>query len=164
MASGGLPRLPLLDNRIQCADKSGKSSDAMSQVAAASMLWLYQRRQISDALHRDLDGLRQYAIIFVDAEFTVNKARFKDGFYEVRALAAGNLTQANDLDRYIEWSNTIYAWGLGPNATSSRNDIRALVKREKDRHSLPLTLSINSLPGSSAHSSSYVQPTTTAGL
>jgi len=150
---------PYLTIEYKCADKSGKSSDATSQVATASMLWLYQRRQISDALGRNLDALRHYAITFVDADFTVYEARFKHGFYEVRALASGNLTRVDDLKTYIEWSNAIHAWGLGPNAISFKDDIRTLLKREKDHQSLPSPSSINSLVGPSSHGN----PTPTTG-
>jgi len=139
---------PYLTIEYKCAEKSGKSSDATSQIAAASMLWLYQRRQICDALGRDLDELRHYAIIFVDAEFTIYETRLKHYFYDVRALAAGNLTRANGLKEYVEWNNAIHAWGLGPNALSFKNDIRNLLKRESDRRSLPSPSSMNSLVGS----------------
>ena len=118
---------PYLTIEYKCRAKNGKPSHAMYQNTAASVLWLHQRKQIRHALGLSLAGLKHFSISFVDSNYTISEACFQDGFYDVRELVQGNVTQIDDLRRYIEWSNAIHSWGLGPNASSFNDDMAALL-------------------------------------
>ena len=122
---------PYLTIEYKCPDKSGKFRDATSQIATASILWLYQRKKIRDALSIGVDDLRHYSITICDDNYKVYEARFESGLYAVRTLVHGLLTHMDGLKTYIEWSNAIHAWGLGPHATSSKDDIKKLLERER---------------------------------
>lgn len=119
---------PYLTIEYICLSEAGKSSHATRKTAAASILWLHQRKQIRDALNLSLDDLRHYSIIIFDSRYAISEARFRDNSYDIHELAAGFLTDLEGLQQYIEWSNAIHAWGLGPNATSFKEDIEKLIK------------------------------------
>ena len=122
---------PYLTIEYKSSEKTGKKSHAMYQTAAASMLWLHQRKQIRDALSRSLDDLRHYAITIFDADYSISETHFRGVQYHIRTLADGKLTKIDDLKGYIKWSNAIHTWGLGPNATSFKEDIQELLKHER---------------------------------
>ena len=122
---------PYLTIEYKSSEKTGKKSHAMYQTAAASMLWLHQRKQIRDALSRSLDDLRHYAITIFDADYSISETHFRGVQYHIRTLAEGKLTKIDDLKGYIKWSNAIHTWGLGPNATSFKEDIQELLKHER---------------------------------
>ena len=128
---------PYLTIEYKCSEKTGKKSHAMYQNAAASMLWLYQRKQIRDALAYPLDDLRHYSITVFDAAYHISEARFRDSCYEISTLAHGDLTQMDGLENYIDWSNAIHAWGLGPNASSFKENIKKLLERERSTQPFP---------------------------
>lgn len=136
---------PYLTIEFKCAEKTGKLSHATCQSAAASMIWLYQRKQIRDALGESIDDLRHYTIIILDAEYIISEVRLKESGYEMTALADGNLTKLNALEEYIGWSNAIHAWGLGPNARSFKEDIRKLLLRERVTQPVPMPEATRSL-------------------
>ena len=122
---------PYLTIEYKSSEKTGKKSHAMYQTAAASILWLHQRKQIRDALSRSLDDLRHYSITIFDADYSISEAHFRGAQYHIRTLAEGKLTKIDDLNDYIKWSNAIHNWGLGLNATSFREDIQELLKRKR---------------------------------
>lgn len=122
---------PYLTIEYKSSEKTGKKSHAMYQTAAASMLWLHQRKQIRDALSRSLDNLRHYSITIFDADYSISETHFRGVQYHIRTLAEGKLTKLDDLKGYIKWSNAIHTWGLGPNATSFKGDIQELLKHER---------------------------------
>ncbi|MCJ1249035.1 hypothetical protein MMC30_006257 [Trapelia coarctata] len=128
---------PYLTIEFKCGSKTGKRSHAISQNAAASLLWLYQRRQIRETLNLPLDELRHYSIIILDATYAISEGYFKDKSYRIRTLAVGALGQLDSLLKYIEWSNAIHAWGLGPNATSFKGDIEKLIKLKWGTEAFP---------------------------
>lgn len=119
---------PYLNIEYKSSEKTGKKSHAMYQTAAASILWLHQRKQIRDALSRSLDDLRHYSITIFDADYSISETRFRGVQYHIRTLTEGKLTKINDLRGYIKWSNAIHTWGLGLNATSFKEDIQELLK------------------------------------
>ena len=122
---------PYLTIEYKASEKTGKQSHAMHQSAAASMLWLHQRKQIRDALSKPLDDLQHYSIVIFDAYYTISQTRFRGVKYHYTTVATGALTKIRDLKEYIEWSNAIHTWGLGPNATSFKEDIQELLKRQQ---------------------------------
>lgn len=128
---------PYLTIEYKSSEKTGKKSHAMYQTAAASILWLHQRKQIRDELSRSLDELRHYSITIFDADYSISEAHFKGVQYHIRTLAEGKLTQVDNLKEYIKWSNAIHTWGLGLNATSFKEDIQELLKRERVSQSFP---------------------------
>lgn len=128
---------PYLTIEYKASEKTGKQSHAMRQTTAASMLWLNQRKQIRDALSLSLDDLRHYSITIFDANYSISETRFRGIQYQIRTLAGGQLTKIGDLKEYIEWSNAIHTWGLGPNATSFKKDIQELLCRERVPQPLP---------------------------
>jgi len=135
---------PYLTIEYKCSDKTGKNNDATSQLATASMLWLHQRRTLCNASKTSIDGLRHYSIRIFDAEYTVYEASFKNNRCEVRPLVEGTLTSIDGLKKYIEWSNAIHTWGLGPNATSFMEDIKKVLEPGMVIQSLPSPSSIDS--------------------
>ena len=128
---------PYLTIEYKSSEKTGKKSHATYQTAAASMLWLHQRKQIRDALSKSLDDVRHYSITIFDADYSISETRFRGVQYHIRKLAQGNLTKINDLEEYIKWSNAIHTWGLGPNATSFKADIQELLKHKRVPQPLP---------------------------
>ena len=128
---------PYLTIEYKCSEKTGKLSHATYQTAAASILWLHQRKQIRDALSESLDNLRHYSITIFDSDYIISETQFAGIRYHIRLLAEGKLTKIDDLKAYIEWSNAIHTWGLGPNATSFKRDIQKLLERKRVPQSFP---------------------------
>ncbi len=146
---------PYLTIEYKCSDKTGKNNDATSQVATASLLWLHQRRTLCNASKTSIDDLRHYSIRVFDAEYTIYEASFKQTRCEVRPLVEGTLTSIYGLRKYIEWSNAIHTWGLGPNATSFMEHIKKLLEPEKFIQSLP---SPSSTDSTTAPSTAHLHP------
>jgi len=122
---------PYLTIEYKCSEKTGKRSDATYHTAAASLLWLYQCKRIRDELNLPLDKLRHYSITTYDSTYTISEAFCRGTSYHLQMLATGNLTEMDSLLKYIEWSNAIHAWGLGPNALSFKEDIETLIKLKR---------------------------------
>ena len=127
---------PYLTVEYKCTEKTGKSSDATYQNTAASVLWLYQRKQIREALNLALDDLKHFSVTFVDSNFTIWEASFKYDSYYLREVAQGVVTTLDGVKLYVEWSNAIHSWGLGTNASSFKTDIEALLERRRGGGSL----------------------------
>ena len=128
---------PYLTIEYKCNKKGGKFHHAKYQITAASILWLHQRKQIRQALGRALTDLKHFSITIVDATYTIWEARFRDGFYCVCDLDSGYLITMEGLKRYIEWNNAIHSWGLGANALSFKEDIVALLERQRGQQTFP---------------------------
>lgn len=128
---------PYLTIEYKCSAKSGKSNDAAHQNAVASVIWLYQQKQILDALNLPLDDARHYSITIVDDIYIVREARFQDTIYHIRKLATGSLTNFDSLKKYVAWSNAIHTWGLGPNASAFKANIEKLIERKWNTEPLP---------------------------
>ena len=122
---------PYLTVEYKSSEMYGKRSHAMNQTAAASILWMHQRKQVRDTLSKLLDDLRHYSVVIFDNDYMVSETRFEGLFYHIRTLAQGDLTKINNLSEYIGWSNSIHTWGLGTNATSFKEDIHNLLERER---------------------------------
>ena len=131
---------PYLTIEYKFKATNGRRSHARYQNAAASVLWLHQRRQIREALGRTLDDLKHFSIIIFDSNHTISVARFGYGYYYVHELTRGDLTDLGGLKRYIEWNNAIHTWGLGPNASSFKEDIVILLKRLRGQPNCPPAL------------------------
>ena len=138
---------PYYTIEYKCSEKTGKESEATSQIFAASMIWLYQRKQIREAASSisSKECLKHYSSIFFDEKFTIYEARLSDDSYKIRTLASGVLTRVEDVTRYIRFNNAIHAWGLGANATSFKEDITNLLKSTAAQ-SLPTPQSNESIP------------------
>jgi hypothetical protein len=128
---------PYLTIEYKCSEKTGKHSHAINQTAAACAMWLYQRQQLREALQESLDDLKHYAIVIFDAHYTISEMRVEKSRYVVRTLAAASLTDMVGLEKYIQWSNAIHGWGLGPNALSFKKDIQSLLTKATDTASRP---------------------------
>ena len=128
---------PYLTIEYKCSETNGRRSHAMYQNAAASVLWLHQRKQIREALGRTLDDLKHFSIIIFDRNFEIWEARFKFGYYYVHQLTRGFLTKLGDLKHYIEWNNAIHTWGLGPNASSFKEDMAIVLERFRAQPNCP---------------------------
>ena len=122
---------PYLTIEYKCAEKTGKLSDARYQNTAASVLWLYQRKEIRQALGLTLTDLKHFSITFLDSHYAIWEARFRDGLYHLHNIVRGDLTTLDDLKLYIKWNNAIHSWGLGANASSYKDDIVTLLERER---------------------------------
>ncbi|KAL9102674.1 MAG: hypothetical protein Q9163_002196 [Psora crenata] len=120
---------PYLTIEYKCLEKTGKQSSARYQTSAASVLWLHQQRQICDALGLPYDKLRHYSIAILDCTYTISEARYKANLYNIRQVASGNLNRLPDLKEYVQWSNAIHAWGLGPHASSFKEKAEQLIER-----------------------------------
>ena len=128
---------PYLTVEYKCTEKTGKTSHATFQNTAASILWLYQRKRIREALGRNLDGLKHFSVTFVDKDFAIWEASFRDDNYYLREVANGVTTTLDGLKLYIEWNNAIHTWGLGANADSFKKDIEALLEKRRSGKQFP---------------------------
>lgn len=135
---------PYLTIEYKCTEETGKSSDARFQVAAASILWMHQRKNIRQALGLTLTDLRYYSITIVDQTYTVWEAYFREDKHRLRNLSHGDLTTMSGLKNYVDWANAIHTWGLGENATSFKKDIETLLERPRRQQTFPTPSSTNS--------------------
>ena len=131
---------PYLTIEFKSRATNGRRSHARYQNAAASVLWLQQRKQIREALGCKLDDLKHFSITIFDSNYTISEARFRHGYYHVHELIHGSLTDLGGLKRYIEWNNAIHTWGLGPNASSFKEDIVILLERFRGQPNCPPAL------------------------
>lgn len=147
---------PYLTIEYKCTEETGKSSDARYQNTAASVLWLHQRKQIRQALGLTLANLKHFSITFLDSNYTIWEARFRDGLYHLHNLVRGDLTTMDDLKLFIEWNNAIHSWGLGANASSFKEDIMTLLERGHDQQPFPTPRNTHS-PVDASQKSDVVQ-------
>jgi hypothetical protein len=130
---------PYLTIEYKCGEKGGRKSDALRQNVSASIIWLYQRRAMRQALQLSTADLRHYSIILLDGDFEIWEGRCKEDRFSFLLLDLGNMKKLRDLDDYVRWSNAIHTWGLGPNAVSFKTDVLELLKRSEDSHQLTPT-------------------------
>ena len=135
---------PYLTIEYKCAEKTGKSKDARYQVAAASILWMHQRKDIRQKLGLTLTDLRHYSITIVDQKYTIWEAYFREDKHRLRNLSHGDLTTMSGLKNYVGWANAIHTWGLGENASSFKKDIETLLERPRGQQTFPTPSSTNS--------------------
>ena len=128
---------PYLTIAYKCTEQAAKPSHATYQNAAASILWLHQRKRIREALKLTFDGLKHFSVDIVDEKFTIWEADFQSDFYYLREVANGNATSLDGLKCYIEWNNAIHTWGLGANADSFKEDIEALLEKRRSQKPFP---------------------------
>ena len=128
---------PYLTIEYKCTEKTGKASDATYQNAAASILWLYQRKRIREELKLKFDDLKHFSVSIVDENFTIWEAGFQSDSHNLREVANGNAALLDGVKSYVEWNNAIHTWGLGANTDSFKKDIEALLEKRRSRRTLP---------------------------
>lgn len=131
---------PYLTIEYKCGAMNGRASHPTYKNAAASVLWLHQRKRIREALGRPLENLKHFSITIFDTQYTISEASFNYGYYYVHELVHGVLTDLDGLKRYIEWNNAIHTWGLGPNASSFKEDMVILLERLRCQPNSPPAL------------------------
>lgn len=129
---------PYLTIEYKCTDKCGKAGDAKNQVAAAALIWLYQRKKMRNALKLPFDSLKHYAVTIVDCNYNICVIRCEGQRFCMDHLAKGSLMEIDGLKRYITWSNAIHAWGLGRNASSFKKDMEALIDHQLSTGNFPI--------------------------
>ena len=128
---------PCLTIEYKCAERTGKFKDARCQVAAASILWMHQRKEIRQKLGLTLTDLRHYSITIVDQTYTIWEAYFRDDKHRLRNLSQGELTTMAGLKLYIEWKIAIHTWGLGENASFFKKDVEPLFELPRGQQTFP---------------------------
>ena len=123
---------PYLTVEYKSTEKGGRRSDAQNQLAAASVVWLNQRKQIRRQLKRtENTDLKHYSVIIISNHFEVWEMSCDGEGFNFRRLDKGlPLDSVEGVRRYVEWSNAIHAWGLGPHASAFRKDVEAFLTRE----------------------------------
>ena len=134
---------PCLTVNYKRGGKGGKQSQTRYQTIAAAMLWFCPLKRLFDALHKSLDTVRHYLITISDAPYIKHVARLQPSTCAVATLAEGSLKEMHGLEEYIRWSNTIHSWGLGVQATASKNNIVELLRKEEGLPLLPTPLGDN---------------------
>jgi hypothetical protein len=127
---------PYLTVEYKSTEKGGRRSDAQNQVAAASVIWLYQRKQIRHQLKStEYADLKHYSIIIVSNLFEVWESSCSEDGYAIRRLDKGlPLDSVEGVRRYVEWNNAIHSWGLGPHASAFRKDAEAFLQQKHDEY------------------------------
>ncbi|KAH0547594.1 hypothetical protein FGG08_000319 [Glutinoglossum americanum] len=116
---------PYLTFRL--GDPTAMYTDSMMQISAASVVWLFQRKKLRDLLRSsDYSDLRHYSITFACGKFQIWQTKIDGERYSVQMIAEGSLVEPAGVEQYVEWSNAIHKWGLGPNARSFKRDAEAL--------------------------------------
>lgn len=127
---------PYLTIEYKSTAKGGKSQDAMNQVAAASIVWLNSRRRIRARSGSTVyEDLRHYAFTFPSDQAIVWETLCTQDGYVLRELDNCHLTTSEGLKRFIQWSNAIHAWGLGPNASTFNEDVENYLVGEERKES-----------------------------
>ncbi|MCJ1286383.1 hypothetical protein MMC26_005728 [Xylographa opegraphella] len=123
---------PYLTLEYKCAEKSGKDSDAVCQIAVASVVWLTQRKKLREALgSSDMTDLRHYSIVLNSTKFRVWKTTCSGSGFSIQWIGTDSLGNPDGVQTYAEWWNAIHRWGLGPNAQSFKRDVEALWEKYK---------------------------------
>ena len=133
---------PYLTVEYKCSENTGKDSEARSQIAVASMLWINERRKLKEALGTnpsDTTDLRHYSLIVNSLSFSIWLTKFNGKKYSVEHIDVGSFNFAEGVEKYVVWWNAIHKWGLGPNARSFKRDVE-LLWRKVDSAGLELTL------------------------
>ena len=136
---------PYLTLEYKCAEKSGKDSDAVCQIAVASVVWLTQRKELREALGvSDMTDLKHYSIVLHSTQFHVWKTTLSNQGFLVQWIDEGSLCKPAGVKQYVEWWNAIHKWGLGPHAQSFKQDVEALwEKKQKDGSHIAITPSVS---------------------
>ncbi|MCJ1384190.1 hypothetical protein MMC17_007306 [Xylographa soralifera] len=127
---------PYLTLEYKCAEKAGKDSDAVCQIAVASVVWLVQRKKLREALGlSDIADLKHYSIILNSTHFQVWKTTCSGSSFSVQWVGKGSLDDSEGVHQYVEWWNAIHKWGLGSNAQSFKQDVEALCENKQNDES-----------------------------
>ncbi|KAL9117090.1 MAG: hypothetical protein Q9187_006375 [Circinaria calcarea] len=125
---------PYLTFELKTAERSGKESEAIHQIAAASAVWLHQRRRLKEELNTsDFSDVRHYSIVINSLAYQIWEAVYNGKKFVVRMIHLGSFSTADGVVQYAKWSNAIHKWGLGTNARAFKKDVLALLEKRKDR-------------------------------
>ena len=123
---------PYLTFEMKAAEKTGKDSKAKYQVAAASAVWLHQRRRLKRELGSiDFSDIRHYSIVINSLAYRILEATVSGTGYKVETIYHGTLSGTDGVTQYAKWHNAIHRWGLGTNARAFKKDILALWEQKK---------------------------------
>ena len=121
---------PYLTLEFKCTEKSGKDSDAVCQIATASVIWIHQRQILKERLLlSDTVDLRHYSIVVNSINFQIWVTIFDGRKYRVQMIDRGSLDFSEGIEKYVKWWNGIHKWGLGANARSFKRDVELLWER-----------------------------------
>ena len=124
---------PYLTFEIKTAERSGKESEAICQIAAASAVWLHQRRRLKEELQAsDFSDVRHYSIVINSLAYQIWEAVYDGKEFVVRMIHLGSFNKADGVVEYAKWSNAIHKWGLGTNARAFKKDVLALLEKRKN--------------------------------
>ena len=134
--NGVSPYLTIEFDSIDTADV------AKYQIAASSVMWVYQRLRLKLAIgdglppaKNDLDDLRHYSIVFVsNYYFEVWQTSYDGKDYLVQLQGREMIDRPQGIEMYVKWWNAIQAWGLGRNAQSFKKDFEMLWEKQKNKN------------------------------
>lgn len=106
--------------------------EARNQIAAASAIWLSQRKELRQRVvdTPDCSDLRHYGVVFTPSLVEMWEARINGKRIKLALLARGDPGEVEGLRKYVRWSNAIHAWGLSENFDSFRADMEAYMRKE----------------------------------
>ena len=131
---------PYLTLEYKCAEKSGKDSDAICQIAVASVIWLNEWKKLKTKLGKsNLSELRHYSIVITSLSFHVWLNSFDEQKFTIRQIARGGLDDPEGVGKYMKWWNAIHKWGLGLHAQFFKQDVEALWQAMQEGVVLGLT-------------------------
>ena len=124
---------PYLTLEYKCAEEPGKDSEAMCQIAVASVVWLHQWKRLKEKLGTStFSDLRHYSIIINSLNFHIWLTNFDGKEFTVVQISRGGLDDPEGIEKYMKWWNAIHCWGLGTHAQSFKEDVEALWQTIKD--------------------------------
>lgn len=126
---------PYLTIEYKSIAKGGKPQDALNQVAAASIVWLNHRKNIRRLIESTVfTDLKHYAFTFVSKHVTIWEVSCTENGYLLWELDECSLVTIEGIKSFIEWSNAIHTWGLGPNATAFKEDAEEFLRRKEQQN------------------------------
>ena len=124
---------PYLTLEFKCSEKSGKDSDAICQIAVASVVWLHEWKKLKEKLGAStFSDLRHYSIIINSLNFHIWLTSCDGKDFTIVQISRGGLEDPEGIEKYMKWWNAIHRWGLGTHAQSFKKDVEALWKTMKD--------------------------------
>ena len=124
---------PYLTFEMKTAERSGKESEAIYQIAAAAAIWLHQRRRLKEELKAsDFSDVRHYSIVISSLAYQIWEAVYDGSGFVVQMIHLGSFNEAEGVVQYAKWSNAIHRWGLGTNARAFKRDVIALLEKRRN--------------------------------